>query len=182
VVDDAPDVGALPQEERRVLHTESDTLLISYRKKGASQYSHLHHVLKNKITDHNTIQPNHHDLLDRWTTPFFYWDSRHVFYVTTQKAIKRVTAWDEYLITTDQDSMVAQIQSVVFAKKLPPGGEPYEFWSGDIGHADPAFIERFVSEDAYINKGIVTTSAVHYGAISIGPAGGLPVSAIEEEE
>ena len=181
VVDDAPDFGALPQEELRVLLTQAyDTLLIGYHKKGAAQPSHLHHVLKNKITDH-TIEPNHHDLLDRWTTPFFYWDSRHVFYVTTQKAIKRPNAWNGYQVTTDQDSMVAQIQPVVFAKKLPPGGEPYEFWSGDIGHADAAFIERFVSEDAYINKGIVTTGAVHYGAISIGPAGGLPVSAIMEE-
>jgi peptidoglycan hydrolase-like protein with peptidoglycan-binding domain len=180
VVDDSPDPGALPQEEYRVLHTRTyDTLLIGYYKKGAAQASHLHNVLKNKITDH-TIEPNHHDLLDRWTTPFFYWDSRHVFYVTTQKAIKRANAWNGYQVTTEQDSVVAQIQPVAFAKKLPPGGEPYEFWSGDIGHADPAFIERFVSEDAYINKGIVTTGAVHYGEISIGPAGGLPVSAIED--
>jgi hypothetical protein len=122
-------------------------------------------VLDNKLTDYTT-ETWDRDLVDRWTAPFFYWDKRHVFYVTTKKAIKPAKSWDGYLQLTEQNSIVFQIPTLVLGKKPPPGPSP---------------IEQFVSEDAYINKGIAMTGMVQYDGIGIGPAGGKHVSAIEGE-
>ena len=60
------------------------------------------------------------------------------------------------------------------AAKLKP-----KFWGDggpigpDLGVIDPAPMQRFVTEDAYIRQGIGTTGSVMYGDKQIGPSGAL---------
>jgi hypothetical protein len=109
-----------------------------------------------------------HNLQNMWEAAFFYGDSRHVFYVTTERAIKPAKRWDGYLQLTEQDFTFAQIPPLVLAKKKPPGPSPIEKFA-------------FVSEDAYINKRVARTGIVRYGDVGIGVAGGMHASAIEGE-
>jgi hypothetical protein len=137
--------------------TPDDILKISY---GPADTPFLtHQVLRNlkNPMDDQAVIPRHH-LANGSDAPFFYWDSRHVFYVTTEEAIKRPNRWGGYYESVEQDSTVVQIPPMVSEKKLLPSPIP---------------IELFVSEDAYINKWIATGGLVQYGDVGIGPAGGL---------
>jgi hypothetical protein len=148
----------------RELRTGPDIFDILYYKNQSSDPAIAPKVLKNEIDD-RSIEPRH-KLQEQWEAPFFYEDSRHVFYVTTERAIKPAKRWDGYLPLTEQAVTFAWIPSLILARKTPPGPLP---------------IERFVSEDAYIKKGIAVTGVVQYDGIGIGPAGGKHVSVIERE-
>ena len=44
----------------------------------------------------------------------------------------------------------------------------------DPGIVDPGPMQRYITEDAYIHRGIGSTGAVTYGEKQIGPAGAIP--------
>jgi peptidoglycan hydrolase-like protein with peptidoglycan-binding domain len=123
-----------------------------------------HPLLKNEIND-RTVEPRHR-VQSAWGTPFFYEDSRHVFYVTTEKTIKRPNRWDGFHLFTEQGSIVLQITPLLLEKQLLPKPPPPEL---------------VLSADAYVNKWISTGGVVSYGDIGIGPSGGMPVSTKEGE-
>jgi hypothetical protein len=129
-------------------------------------------VLKNEL-EGRAIQPNH-TLQDTWDAPFFYEDSRHVFMVSTSERIVMVREFGGfgYEVSPLQQKFnippLVQRPVVVMPDKIGP------ITTGrDAGVVDPAPIERFVSEDAYINKGLGTTGTVRYGDKEFGPAGAL---------
>lgn len=114
------------------------------------------------------------DLAQPWEAPFFLEDRRHVFYVNTTKE----PVW----IPTNLHFGIPPHAVVSPAAKVPPlvlAQDPNTFvkpklW-GDGGPPnvtiDPAPIERFVTEDAYIRQGIGATGVVTFGNKQIGPGG-----------
>lgn len=181
--EDLPDQVYLMYLSHRMrgLGTATDTFTITYEKPvpvlggGWDSVTLTREVLKNEIED-STTEPRHM-LEDVWEAPFFYEDSRHVFYVTTAEAIVQVPEWVEYGITlspgfTKMDSppLVIKEDPRWLAeqdkrKEVPLGPDP--------GVVDPAPMELFLSEDAYINTVIGTKGAVTFGEVKIGPSGGL---------
>ena len=132
-------------------------------------------ALVNEITD-RAIEPGH-DLKDAWAAPFFYEDSRHVFYVKTKTEHKWINDHTGYGISIASihprwpEIPLLVLKTVPF-KEIRP-----KTWS-DHGPIDPRPslvdlipIWQFVSEDAYIHRGIGVTGNVKYGDCQIGPLG-----------
>ncbi len=123
-----------------------------------------------------TVQPNHY-VSDTWDAPFFFEDSRNVFYVTSEQQ----PVW----VADSGDFGVSANPAVIKVPEMPPlvvrPGPPIQpkFWGDggplgpDTGVIDLAPMQRFVTEDAYIRQGIGTTAVVRYGDRQIGPSGAL---------
>jgi len=132
-------------------------------------------VLGNKIGN-RTIEP-YHKLQNPWEAPFFYSDSRHVFYVNTKKSLVPLPLWPLYYGSLD-NVVNASISSLIMAEYEPPGPGPYEF--GLTGLSNSTSMKRFVSEDAYINKALAMTNTVHLDGAEIGPSGHV-VNALQKQ-
>jgi len=168
----------LRADHYRTIAVVGDTLNLSYGyTTGGVQESSLldRPVLSTK--DGNlcrVIEPLHH-LTNPWDAPFFLENKRHVFYVTTTHQAVLLPDWNWFGVTYELVTAKGAIPSIVLKRpltqlvacKIPPA----PVGGGDPGIMNTAPIERFVSEDAYINKGIGTTNNIQYGGVEIGPRG-----------
>ena len=116
---------------------------------------------------------------DRWDIPFFYEDSRHVFYVTSTEEQVTIRQRAPYGVLVDPGIRErADIPPLVLQvdpqRQIGP-----KFWGdgGPVGPGsgvvDPAPMRRFVTEDAYIRQGLGNMGRVTYGTAQIGPAGAV---------
>jgi len=119
--------------------------------------------------------PPRHSLQNPWEAPFFYEDSSHVFYVTTEKQPVPLPAWDVVGVAAIPEDPGSEIPSLVLedTKRVKPKPEPDPVTRITPDATARAIIQRFVSEDDYISKAIATTGTIGYGHISIGMRGGL---------
>ncbi len=109
--------------------------------------------------------------------PFFFLDSGHVFFVTTKEEQVWIPEYTGYTIEIKPYiGIVEKLPDLVLKTDPRKEVEP-KFWGDggpigpDPGVIDPAPMERFVTEDAYIRQGIGTTGSVLYGDKQIGPSG-----------
>ncbi len=131
-----------------------------------------------KITRPSIVVPTR-NFRARPDTPFFYEDSRHVFYVTTMEQQGRPSDHPGYgVVVTSGFKQVGKIVPLIL--QADPGIQVGpKFWGHgepvgpNMSVIDPIPMKRFVSEDAYIHKGIGTTGSVMYGESQIGPAGAI---------
>lgn len=115
---------------------------------------------------------------NEWIAPFFFEDSRHVFFVTTSvPPVKPFYERHGYgVVATPIFRQSTQIPPLLLQTGPRQEVGP-KFWGDgdpvglDLGVIDSARMRRFVTEDAYIRQGIGTTGAVMYGSKQIGPAG-----------
>ena len=70
-------------------------------------------VLKDTSIAASAFEPRH-SLQNPWDAPFFYEDSRHVFYVTTSERIVQIPQWDRYGIMPDPVQPRFTIPPLVF--------------------------------------------------------------------
>jgi len=139
-----------------------------------------HNVWKNTIRG-RTIEPRH-ELQNPWTAPFFYEDNRHVFYVTTEEPPAKIPEWLGYIVWAYMPKLQFDMPPLVFEEvEIVPDLVGPVIREPGFGVVDASPIQRFVSEDAYISRGIGTLGTVRFGDKEIGPAGGMHVSAIEGE-
>lgn len=156
------------------MNTVKDTLVVSYFIQwppAPGVPPRERQVLKNLLHDH-TIQPRHM-LQDVWNAPFFYEDSRHVFYVTTTAEPVTIYTPNGYFPITIPPKQDLVIPPLVFEPRVPiipdllgpiaTGKHP--------GVLDTTPIKRFVSEDAYITKALSTRGTVLFGNTEIGATG-----------
>ncbi|GHO71423.1 hypothetical protein KSC_103150 [Ktedonobacter sp. SOSP1-52] len=123
-----------------------------------------------------------HALQDSWNAPLFFADSRHAFLVTTQEQSVWMRSYGGYgILDTPGVMQTAQIPPLVV--QTTPLPKP-RFWGdgapieSDPGVIDPALMQRFVTEDAYIRQGLSTTRSVTYGDRQIGPSGEIASGSI----
>jgi hypothetical protein len=120
-----------------------------------------------------------HQQYTTFGAPFFYEDSRHVFFVSTRE--ERALIFDrlDYGAAADPGLRLdAVIPPLVYAvdPRLEIGPQ---FWGdgGPVGPDTGIFnadsVRRFVTEDANINLGIAAAGSVMYGDRQIGPAGAI---------
>ncbi|UOZ03508.1 neuraminidase-like domain-containing protein [Amycolatopsis sp. WQ 127309] len=128
-------------------------------------------VLRTGITA-STVEPAH-DLANRWDAPFFFHDSRSSFYVTTAEEQVSVPEWGGYVVTPQPAGVVPQLPPMVYQKpvfEIPDRVGPVAV-GPDAGVIDPVQMQHYVTEDAYITRGIATLGTVPFGDGRIGPAG-----------
>jgi hypothetical protein len=120
-----------------------------------------------------------HTQPDPWDAPFFYEDSRHVFYVTTAEEQVRVASHPGYGSIPGFVEREPHIPSMVFEVEERPGPR---FWGDgdpvgpDMGVVNPDPMRRLISEDANIHRGIGSPAAVKFGDALIGPSGAMPAA------
>jgi hypothetical protein len=168
---------------RRGLLTSDDTFTITYLTGIDPFYSHTTYwsrpVLKVPDGMHYSAFGPNHTLPKPWDAPFFFQDSRNVFFVTTEEQKVWIHTYPHYGVSvnpgfkevTQIPPLVLQIDPGLLVKpRLQPlgNGRPND---PDPGAFDPTALRSFVSEDAYINKGIGSNGSVMYGDSQIGPTG-----------
>ncbi len=129
-------------------------------------------------TDYGVIEPQPYLLLD-WFFPFFFQDRLHTFFVTSRSKQVWIDDYNNYGVSTEravtQDFKIPSLVLQVIDSKtqIKP-----KFWGDgpigpDPGVVDPVPMQRFITEDAYIRKGIGITGSVLYGGKQIGPPGAI---------
>ncbi|HEY9431906.1 MAG TPA: neuraminidase-like domain-containing protein [Blastocatellia bacterium] len=167
----------------RSISLENDSLNINYYSASDIDYpSYTYEVLsgKNNPLPGRVIATERWSAAeDRWFLPFFYEDSRHTFFVTTTVKEDTVSNYSGYGVTVNPDSrQVVGIPPLILQSdpRLQPGPA---FWDeralidSDPGVTAPAPMRQFVTEDAYIRRGIGTTGSVIYGDRQIVPSGAI---------
>lgn len=168
---------ALPHVLERALQTaDSDTFHITYT---ASPSDLERAVVKNTLAD-GTVE-TYRPLKKAFDAPFFYEDRRHVFYVTTTQEPKWIGSHFDIGVTTKPGIQVeVKIPPLVFVETHKPPKPIPEYWGTDNkppivkgpGTIDPVpSMRRFVTEDAYISRGLGTVASVPYGDSDVGPKG-----------
>jgi hypothetical protein len=151
---------------KRSLDTTTASLNITYSDTAAS-----HAVVDNAITD-SAIDPHHPLDSNSWDAPFFYEDSRHVFYVTTDERLVPVPHWNDVGIVMKTPKAVYEIPKLVVKPEKSIVGPPIpHVRQPGFGVVDPSPMERYVTEDAYIGSAIGTPGTVRYGDKDLGPSG-----------
>jgi len=133
-------------------------------------------VLENSLKD-RVVEPDH-DTTDSWDAPFFYEDSRHVFYVTTTEKLVRVIDFTAFHVEPDEKKLDPRIPPFLVAElqqsQPKPKIGPDDFRSEpDFRVVNPAPLRRFITEDANIRRGIGATGEVKFGDVLIGPGGAI---------
>lgn len=152
---------------KRSLDTTATSLKVTYSGKGAA-----HAVVDNAIAD-RTIDAHHPVEGNAWDAPFFYEDSRHVFYVTTEERLVTVPEWHDFGFVVVTQKPGAEIPGLVFTpdKGMQVGVPIPVTRQPGFGVIDPSPIEHYVTEDANIKTAIGTRGTVRYGDKDIGPSG-----------
>jgi hypothetical protein len=169
-VHSVPELRGLKKEQhfeaKRALDTATSDLIVAYPQSNVS-----HAVLRNAIQD-RTVEPRHPLEGAPWDAPFFYEDRRHVFYVTTAERVVRIPRWDRFGLLPSLSRPAPGIPPLVLepVEIVPVLAGPLLKQPG-FGGFDPAPAERYVTEDAYIRRGLGTAGTVRFGDREIGPAG-----------
>jgi hypothetical protein len=169
-----PTHGFTPPERLRFLESNKGTFSVLYGTVDAQEnvFWDERPIFNSAIPDH-IVEPGN-PLQNVWDAPFFFEDSRHVFYVTTTEK----TASDLPGFGISFQSPKATLAGP--PPLVMPNPAPTKDRQGSLprglspGLVDRSPIERFVSEDAYIRTGLGTTASVRFGGLKIGPAGALP--------
>ena len=153
---------------KRSLELETAELRVLYAETNVTSV-----VLNNSLTDVG-VQPNHPVDGSAWHPPFLYHDARHAFYVTTSEELVWVRDWGGFGVDTTLTNYSPFIPAIV---TVPPGVVPDPVKpltrQPRFGVVDPSPIERFVTEDAYISRGIGTPGTVQFGGAEIGLTGSV---------
>lgn len=158
-----------PQPPRRRFFDQHPDFGIWYRSADGNWVSH---GLVHAETGPSVVEPAH-ELDDTWDAPFFFADNRHVFLVSTQSS---------YWPLSDTGGFGVNFGSVLNAPpripplvlELPPDvpPKPWEKAQTDLGRVvDPAPMRRYITEDAYIRKGMSVGGNVIFNGTLIGPSG-----------
>jgi hypothetical protein len=150
------------------------TFSIGYDKKipDIPPYS-LDRPVLTRDTTISIVQPNHY-VDNMWHAPFFFEDRKHIFYVTTEESQGWVRDPPSFGVPIDPGFV--EVPPLVLIPIPTPGPK---FWGDggpigpDVRVVDPSPMQRLVTEDAYIRRGLGNTASVSYGDREIGPHGAI---------
>jgi len=163
----------------RGLSISGNDFTISYRAENWHWYDPpqiTRDLLQTPIDGARTIEPRHW-IDNPWKAPLFFEDSRHVFYVTSEQ--QPVWVADSMGIGAVANLGVMDVPQIAPLVMQSEQALPPKYWgdggpiSTDPGVIASAPIQRFITEDAYIRRGVGTTSSVRYGDFHIGPSGAI---------
>lgn len=178
---DAAPLGKSIPLPSRAFSVESDILVIKYIYpsdpydpswvKGALPPSTLppidQPVLQNRIKDRAIA--TRHGLRDEWVAPFFYEDSRHVFYVTTDHVEVPVRDQPDVGIYPGMIA-IREIPPLIVREVKPLPKSDVEPVPG-IYETNPDTVWGLISEDANIRQAISAIGDVKFDGVTIGLLG-----------
>jgi len=176
--EDPPTQYALSVRQRAFVGNYQNDFAFEYADTGVDL---RHSILKTQIP-FEFITPGH-ELQDIWNAPLFFTDRRHVFLVTTQEHSVVLPKYANYGILDHTVMMnAAQIPPLVGQPASPP--KPKVWGDGGsirqkLEEVDPTSMQQFITEDAYIRRGLPITRNVQYGNRQIGPAGAISTGSAE---
>jgi hypothetical protein len=170
-------IGGTPW--RRDCDTNAATLTLYYAQAGGGHQPPLvRTVLENGLVD-GTAEPRH-VLKSSWTAPFFFADTRHVFYVTSrERTLSRLQDHLDFGWKPFRPGWKDEIPNIVFERpplRVPPKGDPWEKRPG-LDFFDTLPIEQFVTEDVHIHNGLGTGGSFRLDGREIGASGLLKAGA-----
>jgi hypothetical protein len=130
--------------------------------------------------DNIRVAEPRHPLAKPFEPPFFYADSQHVFLVRSKlEPFLIFNATNFGVLVKPSVTQVLGVPPLVvdidprieIVSKFPDGVGPI---GPDPAVINPDPIRRFVSDDAFISRGIGTSGSVTFGDREIGPAGAIP--------
>jgi hypothetical protein len=155
--------------------TYSDGKLFLTKPGGVAGEPLQRKVVENRLTD-RYIAPDH-DMPDPWDAPFFYEDTRHVFYVTTTEQLVDVKKFDGFVFDEPESKRLDPRIPPFIVEQLPkanPKIDPDDLRvAPDLSVVNPDPLRRLIAEDANIRRGIGATGEVEFGGVSIGPQGAI---------
>jgi hypothetical protein len=164
-----------PFGKTRWFDTSNSTFRIVYNERHPDRPAH--HLSRDVLSDpvpRRAVQPNH-ETSDVFNAPFFFEDRRHAFYVTSEEQQVWVGNFGGFGVTADP-GVVSEPRISPLVIQPPPKPRPRPRVDGgpaDPGVIDPAPMQRFVTEDAYIHWGFATAAEVTFGDRQIGPSGAI---------
>ncbi|MBW8873690.1 MAG: peptidoglycan-binding protein [Acidobacteria bacterium] len=169
-----PAHGSTPPERLRSLESNKGTFSVLYGTVDAVEHVFWdERPLFNSAIPERTVEAGN-PLQNVWDAPFFFEDSRHVFYVTTTEQSASELPGFGFSVQSAKGTLTGP-PPLVMPDPAPVKDRQGSFPRGlSPGLVDRSPVERFVSEDAYIRTGLATTASVRYGGLKIGPAGVLP--------
>jgi hypothetical protein len=189
---DAPNETASPYD-RAVYWPESDessALTVWYDYEGSpTTYSFYNDLITptNFNLDFHTIAPTHPLPADAhgldWSEPFFYGETQNEFYVRTTQSQVAVNWYADYGILGVTPTAASALANLALKYAMAAGeavvGPPDPVDpSLTLARVNPGSVERYITEDAYIARGLSSTGAVKYGGATIGVSGALDARAM----
>lgn len=160
---------------QRTFDTSQQTLIALYRNTNVSSPI-TRSILSNELP-YNIISPTH-GLSNPWDAPFFYEDSRHVFFVETSRAPLQIWKLPYPGKAPTDDWSKRGIRPILVNEPW----RKFEFkrFSEDrrFDPSEPITNQpraRLITEDGYIHRVIGTDKTVTYGNKQIGPTGQAPI-------
>jgi hypothetical protein len=170
----------IASEPTRHLQTSTETFKAAYNKNPIidtgfpDSTAKVRPILKNSIGD-RTVEPLQ-PLQNPWDAPFFYEDSRHVFYVTTAETQVTLEKFNGYGVG-DVGVIVDELPPIVVSPdirfKQPVDRTGVLEHTPGFGKVDPNPIERELAKQTNIRAAIGSTSSVRFGDKDLGPSGAL---------
>jgi hypothetical protein len=163
--------------KKRKLKNDKSTFSSSYAIGMSDGYElgedHLTRSILNTSLVNNFIQPQHY-LPGELESPFFFSNSRHVFYVKTERkqvSLPNSTLYN-HLISAKSRALTLDIPVLIFKQQFNILDRlKAEITDLQLNTENPDLIKRIVSEDTYINQAIDTVKTVQFGGKQIGIAG-----------
>jgi hypothetical protein len=124
----------------------------------------------------------HQPLQNLWDSPFFFEDSRHLFYVSTSERL--VTIPENPLFGFGARPTLGRTEIPPLMLEQPSLGiqDPGRVIIGpQLGIGDPGLMERFMAEDTNIRTCLGTSATVRFSGQEIGPAGALVKSRLQQK-
>jgi hypothetical protein len=164
----------------------SRPLLLTYFSGGHGRpgFTHYDRTLRRNVIllpdDNIRVAEPRHPLAKPFEPPFFYADSQHVFLVRSKlEPFLIFNATNFGVLVKPSVTQVLGVPPLVvdidprieIVSKFPDGVGPI---GPDPAVINPDPIRRFVSDDAFISRGIGTSGSVTFGDREIGPAGAIP--------
>ncbi|HEX9200977.1 MAG TPA: neuraminidase-like domain-containing protein [Acidobacteriaceae bacterium] len=160
-----------PKPPRRRLMGPNQDFDIAYR----TQYGQwLDRAILSADVPPSITEPLH-ELNDTWNAPFFFADNRHVFLVSSSSWYRPLWDFVGYGVNFGPYLTAPAVIPPLVIEKPPIGPpKPWDKVTVDTGRAvDPAPLQRYITEDAYIRKAIGTTGNVNFNGTLVGPSGKL---------
>ncbi len=113
-----------------------------------------------------------------WDAPFFFHDSRNVFYITTSEALFNIGRYTGFggpnYAASLGGATAAKLPPIVLktVPVVPRPGDPILVLSGPVIR-DPAAVQSIVNAGVNIHAALGTTATVAYQGRAIGPSGSL---------
>jgi hypothetical protein len=111
-----------------------------------------------------------------WGAPFIYADSSNAFYVTLTQRQLSINKYTNYGLAPGVQPAFRRPPAVLtkYAALLPPPPQVDPAVTGNlVGIVSKDSIARFVTEDAYITRGLTAGGTIPFGDSKIGPTGRL---------